>query len=68
MIASIGIAQKRRSDGSSFASIRTTLYDLMQVIADPLPPEREDLVTRVMVQLLISGRVKFLRNPELMGL
>jgi hypothetical protein len=64
----IGITLRRKSTGANSASIRTTLYDLIQSIGDRVPPEREDLVTRVMVHLLISGRVKFLGNPELMGL
>jgi hypothetical protein len=45
-------------------SIRTTLYDLIEVINAEVGPEDERLVIATVVHLLNTGRIKFLGHSE----
>lgn len=44
----------------SNATIRTTLYDLIEAINDEIGPDEEQLVVATVVHLLQTGRVRFL--------
>jgi hypothetical protein len=45
--------------------IKTTLYDLIEAIHSEVGPEEEALVIATVMDLLKSGRVRFLCNQEL---
>jgi hypothetical protein len=52
------------SDEKNTVSIRTTLYDLIDAISRALPADEDELVVETVMQLLRSGRIRFLGNPE----
>jgi hypothetical protein len=43
-------------------TIHTTLYDLIEAIGEVVPEGEEDLVTATVLDLMYSGRLKFLRD------
>jgi hypothetical protein len=45
-------------------TIRTTLYDLIEVISAEVEPEEESLVVATVTYMLESGRITFLGEPE----
>lgn len=49
-------------------TITTTLYDLFEAIQSEVGPEDDALVTATVMDLLASGRVKFVNTPEPMAL
>jgi hypothetical protein len=52
------------NDEKNAVSIRTTLYDLIDALSRALPADEDELVVATVMQLLRSGRIRFLGNPE----
>ena len=45
-------------------TVETTLFDLVAALTDELSPEEEELAVPILVDLLNSGRVKFVEGPR----
>lgn len=44
--------------------VETTLYDLIAALSDELSPEEEELVVPILVDLMNSGRLKFVDGED----
>ena len=44
---------------ASHATIRTTLYDLIEAIHTEVGPDEEELVVATVMHLMTTGRIKF---------
>ena len=51
-------------ESTSSQTVETTLFDLVAALTDELSPEEEELALPLLVDLLNSGRVKFIEGPR----
>jgi len=49
--------------GGGYAALQTTLYDLMQAMQDETGSDEQGLVVDAVMQLLRSGRIRFISQP-----
>ena len=43
---------------------QTTLYKLLEAIIDEVRPEENKLVTEIVIHLIHTGRIRFLKNTK----
>ena len=48
------------SDPRPEKEVETTLYDLISALSDELGPEEEELILPILIDLMNSGRLKFI--------
>jgi hypothetical protein len=46
-------------DPKSSTTVETTLYDLIAALSDELETEEEELILPILIDLMNSGRIKF---------
>jgi hypothetical protein len=44
--------------------VETTLYDLISVLSDELETEEEELILPILIDLMNSGRIKFVDGEQ----
>jgi len=55
------VASPRRT-GQQYITTTTSLYELIEAVQNAVGPENDDLVVAIVMDLLRSGRIKFLRH------
>jgi hypothetical protein len=45
-------------------TVETTLYDLISALSDELEPEEEALILPILIDLMNSGRIKFVDGDQ----